>query len=290
MQVAERSTGGRRIQAAASNIALTMSPIKALERPISVPSRAELAAIYDSVGDIEGWDFRGAEPVPETEPWDWDLQVRAACTPSSRVLDIGTGGGEVFGEYAGVFALGLGVDRNEERIEVAQRNDCEPNLRFGVMDGAMLAVRDGSLDVVLARYADYQPAEVHRVLRPGGTFVSLQMADHDTQNVFDAFSWGSYGSYWRALFESQGRPYRTSLDAAADFQDLGCAEIGYEDYDVPQHFHDVDSLVLFLKASPLPQRFHPEVHFEAFASLVRGYGSERGIETNAHRELLVVRK
>ena len=29
---------------------------------------------------------------------------------------------------------------------------------------------------------------------------------------------------------------------------------------------------------------------EAFASLVRNYSSDRGIETNAHRELLVVRK
>ena len=78
MQVAVRSTGGRRITAAASKIALAMSPFEAVGRPIAVPTRAELAAIYDAVGDIEGWDFRGAEPVPETEPWDWDLQVRAA--------------------------------------------------------------------------------------------------------------------------------------------------------------------------------------------------------------------
>jgi len=288
MQVAVRSTGGRRIQAAASKIALTMSPFETLERRIEVPARAELAAIYDAVGDIEGWDFRGAEPVPETEPWDWDLQVRAACTQSSQVLDIGTGGGEVFSEYAGVYALGLGVDRNEERIGVALGN-AQPNLRFAVMDSAMLAVRDASLDVVLARCADYDPSEVHRVLRQGGTFVSLQMADRDTQNVFDAFGWGSYGTYWRALFESH-RPYRTSLDAAADFHDLGCAELRYEEYDVPQYFRDVESLVLFLKASPLPERFDPELHYEAFVSLMRGYGSGRGIETNAHRELLVVRK
>src|SRR6187431_1893164 len=99
MQVAERSTGGRRIQAAASKIALAgVSPFETLQRPIAVPTHAELAAIYDTVGEVEGWDFRGAEPVPETEPWDWDLQVRAACLPTSRVLDIGTGGGEVFRE------------------------------------------------------------------------------------------------------------------------------------------------------------------------------------------------
>jgi SAM-dependent methyltransferase len=260
------------------------------QRATTVPTRAELAAIYDSAGEIEGWDFRGAEPVPETEPWDWDLQVRAACAPSVRVLDVGTGGGEVFREYSELFELGLGVDRNEDRVGVAQRKAGEPNLRFGVMDAATLALRDASLDVVLARCADYSPAEVHRVLRPGGAFVSLQMADRDTQNVFDAFGWGSYGAFWRSLFGSRDMPYRTSLEAAADFQDLGCAEIRYEEYDVPQYFRDVEALVLFLKASPLPERFDPELHYEAFARLVRRYGSERGIETNAHRELLVIRK
>jgi SAM-dependent methyltransferase len=274
--------GGRRDEAAASNIVLF--------RPrIEVPSRAELAAVYQAAREIEGWDFRGAEPVPESEPWDWDLQVRAHTTAGSLVLDLGTGGGEVFGEFADAFALGLGVDRNEERIAVAQRNRA-PNLRFAVMEDASLALRNESLDLVLARCADYDPVEVHRVLRPGGVFVTLQMGEHDTQNVFDAFGWGSYGRFWRARFESHDLPYRTCLDAAADFQDLGCAEIRYEEYDVPQYFRDVAALVLFLKASPLPERFDPEAHYEAFARLVTTYGSERGIETNAHRELLVVRK
>jgi len=286
MEVAVGSSGGCRIDAAASALVRhdTFRP------PVAEPTRAQLVALYDLVADVEGWDFRGAEPVPETEPWCWDEEVRAACTPNARVLDIGTGGGEVFREYTDAFALGLGIDRNADRVRVAQTHTLESNLRFAVMDGALLAVRDACLDVVLARCADYNPAEVHRVLRPGGLFITLQMADQDTQNVFDAFGWGSYGTYWRSRFASSDLPYRTALDAAADFQDLGCAEIRYDEYDVPQYFRDVASLVLFLKASPLPERFDPEAHYEAFASLVREYGGERGIETNAHRELLVVRK
>jgi SAM-dependent methyltransferase len=277
------SAGGRRGEAAASHIV-------DWQRGLQVPSRSELAALYQAADEVEGWDFRGAEPVPDTEPWDWDLQVRAHTTPSSRVLDIGTGGGEVFREFTDAFELGLGIDRNNDRIAVAQRNARDPNLRFAVMDGASLAVRDASLDVVLARCADYDPAEVHRVLRPGGYFLTLQMAEHDTQNLFDAFGWGSYGAFWRSMFESRDMPYRTSLDAASDFHDLGCAEIRYEDFDVTQHFRDAAALVLFLKASPLPERFDPLLHYEPFVHLLRTCGSERGIETNAHRELLVVQK
>src|SRR5215207_809810 len=114
MEVVLGSTGGRRIDAAASNIVR----IETFRHPTAVPTRAELVALYDALAEVEGWDFRGAEPVPETEPWRWDEEVRSACTPAARVLDIGTGGGEVFREYGDAFELGLGVDRNEDRIGV----------------------------------------------------------------------------------------------------------------------------------------------------------------------------
>ena len=48
MQVAVRSTGGRRIQAAASKIApATSSAIQTIDRPIAVPTRADLLAWQD---------------------------------------------------------------------------------------------------------------------------------------------------------------------------------------------------------------------------------------------------
>src|SRR5581483_2655321 len=136
----------------------------------------------------------------------------------------GTGGGEAFSAWSEHLGRGLGIDRSEERIRVAQTDRLrrhDERLEFALMDGSALAIRDGCMDVVLARCADYEPAEVARVLAPEGIFLTLQMGDNDTQNIFDVFGWGSYGSHWRARFEAQGRPYRSVPQTAQEFQALG---------------------------------------------------------------------
>jgi hypothetical protein len=47
---------------------------------------------------------------------------------------------------------------------------------------------------------------------------------------------------------------------------------------------------LFLKEIPLPQRFDPETHCRAVKRAISDCGSPRGIQTNQHRQLLVVEK
>jgi hypothetical protein len=133
-------------------------------------------------------------------------------------------------------------------------------------------------------------AEVLRLLRPGGFFITQQMGDHDTQNIFDTFGWRSYGYYWRAQYALKGSFYKPTSTAAKEFEAAGCAVIRYDEYDLRQYYQDLGSLVFFLKSSPLPWPFDPETYAAPLTKLLEGYASERGIETNAHRELMVVRK
>jgi len=254
---------------------------------------SELSAIYDRVGEIRGWDFSALNLSEEPAPWCWDDIVQRHLKPEFRVLDLGTGGGEAFSCLSQHLHRGLGIDRSAERIRVAQTDRLrrhEANIEFAMMDGSSLAVRNACFDVVLARCADYTPSEVTRVLAPGGVFLTLQMGDSDTQNIFDVFGWGSYGAYWRARFEANGRPYTPVPETADQFRALGCTVLAYDAYNVRQHFHDVASLVLWLKGSPIPEPFDPVRHSEPLPRLIAEYGSARGIETNAHRELLVVQK
>jgi hypothetical protein len=64
--------------------------------------------------------------------------------------------------------------------------------------------------------------------------------------------------------------------------------MAHGEYDVGYRFLDVESLVFWLKAVPMP--FDPELDWRHVPEIIARYSSPRGIETNEHRELLIVRK
>jgi len=62
------------------------------------------------------------------------------------------------------------------------------------------------------------------------------------------------------------------------------------EYDVRYWLNDLASLIFFLKAIPLPERFDPDAHWRAVSHLISDCGSPRGVQTNEHRYLLITEK
>jgi len=50
-----------------------------------------------------------------------------------------------------------------------------------------LRFSDGSFDVVLNRHAPTEVAEIVRVLRPGGVFITQQVGRRNTENIHSVF-------------------------------------------------------------------------------------------------------
>ncbi len=258
-----------------------------------VVTSEELRAVSQRVGEIRGWDFSRLNMSEETPPWQYDDVVRGYLRQTNLVADIGTGGGEVFSAFAKDMGWGYGLDRNRERLAVASQDGRSAridNIGYAIMDARALAFGDRSLDVVLAKYADFSPSEVYRVLRPGGVFITQQMGDHEMASIFETFGGVSFGDYWRRRFAASGDTFRSTRQCGRELEALGAHVVRYDEYDLPQFFQDLDSLVFYLKASPLPEPFDPALHADAINRLQERYGTERGIQTNAHRELLVVRR
>jgi ubiquinone/menaquinone biosynthesis C-methylase UbiE len=257
-----------------------------------VVTAAELASIAGRIPDLTGWDFSSLEAVETPPPWRFSEVVRRYLDGNQWVADIGTGGGEAFLNLAPDFARGIGIDHSPNRLREATKLATERDVRnvsFVRTSGTMLPCPDRSLDVVLARYADYAPTEVTRVLRPGGIFATMQMGDSDTANIFETFGWGTYGAYWRARFQSEGRYYMPTSETAQRFASLSCEVLTFQQYNLPLYFKDVESLVFYLKASPLPEEIDPNKHWRPISRLVEQHTTDLGIRTNQHRELLVVR-
>jgi SAM-dependent methyltransferase len=155
-----------------------------------------------------------------------------------------------------------------------------------VADAAALAFAGARFDRVLCRHATADPAEVVRVLRPGGIYLNQEVGARNTQNLFDAFGWGSN---WDQ-FAADVLPPRDRHTVAAEFEALGCRILRSDEYEVGHAFSDLDSLVFFLRNAPFPERFDPERHVDGINWLLEHHRSHRGIETTEHRELLIVER
>jgi trans-aconitate methyltransferase len=119
-----------------------------------------------------------------------DLIELLAPRPGERVLDLGSGTGDLTQQLAAAGAHPLGLDASSEMVAAAQRK--HPNLSFVVGDGQELAY-DSEFDAVfsnatlhwLAR-ADDVASGIARALRPGGRFVAEFGGAHNVQTLRDA--------------------------------------------------------------------------------------------------------
>jgi SAM-dependent methyltransferase len=246
----------------------------------------ELQRVAAAVRERRGWDFSPVRDDRDPVPWDYMEVVRRYVRPSDRVLDIGTGGGERFIALAPHLGTGMGIDADPAMIEVAQENmpaSLAHKVSFQVMRAEALQFPESVFDVVLNRHAPVHTQEIARVLRPDGIFITQQVGTRNFQNICSLFGCGPGGEYeWDTWQEA------TALAEA--FQRNGCIAIAQGEYDVRYFFLDVESLVFNLKAVPIPEDFGIEEHWQQVDYIVAECGTPRGIETNEHRELLIVRK
>ena len=244
-----------------------------------------LRQISDSVGVRVGWDFSLMHTKRAPVLWDYSEVARQFLARTDSVLDIGTGGGELFLTLASCFRKGTGIDVSEEMIEQALRNKRTrgiTNVEFKVMDGNHLEFSDAEFEIVLNRHCDVNVSETGRVLRPQGYFVTQQVGYRNTVNILEAFGWtpASFADGWWQPVE----------ELAAAFEQSGCRVVAKAEYDVRYWFCDIESLVFWLKAAPLPEPFDVEKHLDGVNYILQEYSTQQGIETNEHRELLVVEK
>jgi SAM-dependent methyltransferase len=85
-------------------------------------TRDELRTIAGEVGELSGWDFSVVRHERDPVPWDYQDVVGRYLRPGSRVLDIGTGGGEQFLKLVPLIGAGTGIDASADMVARARAN------------------------------------------------------------------------------------------------------------------------------------------------------------------------
>ena len=177
---------------------------------------------------------------------DWDLYalLRSVCGPESRVLDLGTAGGEkVLTEFPDCAEI-LGTDYSPRMIDTARANlaaSGRKNISFRVMDNFNMDVPDEHFDIVVARHTCTVAEQVFRCLKPGGHFLIRGVDKYDCWSLKLEFGGG----------QSFDDPKPVSI---CDYESILAA--GFTDVElVPIHtreyFKDRETFREFLKVVPI---------------------------------------
>lgn len=134
---------------------------------------------------FSGWDFSDfASSMVETPlRWNFEALVIERLTPTSRLLDLGTGGGELLMRLAHPPAQTWVTENYPPNVALLMERLAPQGVHVHVCDGAgPLPFAPNSFDVVMNRHETIDFQEVFRVLTPGGACV-VQQVGH--QNNFD---------------------------------------------------------------------------------------------------------
>lgn len=148
------------------------------------------ARFWDRVA--EGYSRK---PVPDEAIYQEKLRItRTHMTPDSEVLEFGCGSGSTAIAHAPFVKRILATDISAKMIEIAEGKADTGNVNnvaFRQTSIEDLDVPDASFDIVLGLsilhlVADWRGAiaKVHRILKPGGVFVSSTACLGDSMSIF----------------------------------------------------------------------------------------------------------
>ncbi|OQO71305.1 methyltransferase [Enterococcus villorum] len=193
--------------------------------------------------NFSGWDFSYLENkwFCETPSWDYQQLVLSHLKKEMILLDMGTGGGELLQTFAHPYhktAVTEGYLPNYHLL-LKKLQPLGVNVQF-VDEDDLLNFADDSFDLVINSHESFSVAEVKRVLKSNGLFISQQVGDFNGLNLAS-----------RLIPEAKKDHFSFHLSLVKEelernqFQVLFCEE----DY-LNQRFFDMDGLIFYVRTIP----------------------------------------
>jgi SAM-dependent methyltransferase len=234
---------------------------------------------------IHGWDFSHIEGRYTGEaglPWDYRRIVLDYLKPEMELLDIDTGGGEFLLSLSHPYGKTSATEAYPPNIQLCRERLLPLGISFRPGDGqAALPFGDAAFDIVINRHGNFNPQEIHRVLKDGGVFITEQVGAENDRELVALLLGETPLPFPEQYLEKVRRRFRAAgfgvLDARECFR--------------PIRFYDLGALVWFARII--------EWEFPGFSvdkcrdRLLRAQGileKEGCVEGRIHRFLLAVRK
>jgi SAM-dependent methyltransferase len=231
-----------------------------------------------------GWDFSViGDRWKTSEPsWDYPHLARMYSRGIQSMIDLDTGGGELFSALAPFPPRTWATESYPPNIPVAKAR-LEPLGVQVISDytDAAIPLPDSSLDLVLDRHGSYAEAELMRLLKPGGIFLTEQVGGQNciqiNQVLQDKVEF-QY-AYWT-------KDLITDQLLAAGFELLSIQEEF-----PPGEFTDIGALVFYLRIIPWQVAdFSVEKYHDRLYALHQDMLTHGPLRVYDHRILVEARK
>lgn len=141
---------------------------------------------YEEDFAFQGWDFShiNGRWMSEPLPWDYRTIVLSILKSTDNLLDMGTGGGEFLMSLKHPFALTSVTEAHPPNVELCKKKLAPHGITvMQTYDDDKLPFQNDSFDIVINRHESFDPAEVGRVLKKGGYFITQQVGGENDRDL-----------------------------------------------------------------------------------------------------------
>jgi SAM-dependent methyltransferase len=202
--------------------------------------------INEAKAHFSGWDFSYIADREAQAPlrWSYVSEALLRVRKSGVVLDMETGGGEMFSRFAPFPTKAYATEGYAPNVQLARQRLESLGVQVIQIDEEeggpqYLPFEDQFFDLVLNRHGYYWPPELYRILRPGGVFLTQQVGDNNDVGMRQLL--GAPDAVpnidWEDLAEAVGNLKQAGFRIVKELEDI-----------YPQRFYDVGAIVYQLKA------------------------------------------
>ena len=206
----------------------------------------------DYYNRIKNWDFsKISYEVESLTNWDMYKILNEKTTKNSRILDLGTGGGEkVINKFPEALEI-VGTDFSKQMIKTAKENltkSNKKNIKFKVMDNLNMDTPDNYFDIVVARHTCIDAKQIYKTLKNDGLLLLRGVDKLDCWQLKRLFNRGQAFNDIKPISQID---YENILDAG--FRNVELIPI----YD-REYFKTKDDLLALLLKTPILDDFSEE--------------------------------
>ena len=200
------------------------------------------------------------------------------------VLDAGCGDGRFTVQIAPYFKKVIGNDTSNLMLKAAIKLRDEKrirNIEFIEKDTKSLDYPDKYFDVIFARRAVADYPLFHRMLKPDGYFLAIDIGEKDTKDIKEVFGRGQNYGKWNESFLKK----EIGEAKKADFEIVYAEDFYYNEY-----YLSYEDLNIFLQGVPIFEDYDSVKDKKYLEEYVKKFQTEKGIDLPRHRIVVVVKR